>query len=139
MRVIICGPRPPLAIRTNPEALDKWYAEHAHYVGEAVVQAMGRGIVLEITEEICGKAQGFDTLGECWARREHIPVKPFPANWKKFGLGAGKIRNCEMGDYAEALIALVATPPTRGTAHMVDYMKSLGKPVYEHRLPEGVA
>lgn len=58
-----------------------------------------------ITEVVCGKAKGADTLGEAYAIANDISVKYFPADWPKYGRGAGHIRNKEMGDYAEALVA----------------------------------
>lgn len=44
---------------------------------------------------------GADGLGERWAAEHGIPVKPFPADWVKFGLSAGPIRNTDMANYLE--------------------------------------
>lgn len=82
-----------------------------------------------VNEIVSGRAPGVDTAGEVWARNHNIPVKPFPADWKKHGQNAGKIRNREMGDYADALLAFWDTV-SPGTAHMVSYMTFLGKPVH---------
>jgi len=71
-----------------------------------------------ITEVVCGKAEGADTLGEDWANASGIPVKPFPADWKKHGKAAGPIRNGEMAVYADSLIALWDTRST-GTRDMI--------------------
>ena len=60
----------------------------------------------EITEVVCGCAKGIDTLGEQWAVENSIPVKYFPADWKRYGRAAGHIRNEEMARYADALIAI---------------------------------
>lgn len=59
-----------------------------------------------ITEVVCRGARGVDTLGASWANTYGVPVKYFPANWDKYGRGAGPIRNKEMALYADALIAL---------------------------------
>jgi len=82
-----------------------------------------------ITEVVSGRAPGIDTLGERWADKHGIPVQPFPAGWTRYGKkSAGRIRNAEMGAYAEALIAIDAGTP--GTTNMIDIMKGLKKPYY---------
>ena len=71
---------------------------------------------LRITEVVCGCARGADAGGEIWARKRGIPVKRFPADWDRLGRGAGFARNCQMAEYAEALVAF---PGGNGTDHMV--------------------
>lgn len=74
-----------------------------------------------ITEVVSGKARGVDTLGEAWAKIHNIPVKPFPAEWRpkgKLDKAAGIKRNINMGNYADALIA-VWDGKSRGTEHMI--------------------
>ena len=58
-----------------------------------------------ITEVVCGMAKGADMMGLSYAKYNEIPVKRFPANWNKYGKSAGYIRNKEMAEYADALIA----------------------------------
>lgn len=82
-----------------------------------------------VTEVVCGGARGVDALGKQWAESVGVPVKMFPADWNKHGKGAGPIRNVEMGEYADALIA-IWDGQSRGTKHMVDTMLSLGKEVH---------
>lgn len=84
-----------------------------------------------ITEVVCGKARGADTFGEMWAKKMSIPVKEFPADWKNLGKAAGPIRNAQMGDYAEATIA-VWDGISRGTKHMIDYSTKKGLKVHIH-------
>lgn len=71
-----------------------------------------------ITEVVCGKATGADTLGEQWAIENNIPVIYFPANWQKYGKAAGPIRNREMAEYGECLIALW-DGNSKGTQNMI--------------------
>lgn len=80
-----------------------------------------------ITEVVCGEAIGVDKLGSSWALSKSIPVKSFPANWNKFGKRAGPIRNQEMGEYADSLIA-IWDGESSGTKHMIDVMKKMNKP-----------
>lgn len=84
----------------------------------------------EITEVVCGMAQGIDLIGKEWADRNGIPGKYFPADWKKHGMSAGPIRNMDMAKYADALI-LIWTGRSRGSRNMKGTMEGLGKPIYE--------
>lgn len=72
-----------------------------------------------------GGARGIDTLAGRWSAENGIPVKVFPAQWKKHGKAAGMIRNQEMLDAALATgekLALLAIPGPNsiGTWGMVD-------------------
>jgi hypothetical protein len=84
-----------------------------------------------ITEVVCGKARGADTFGEMWAKKMGVPVKEFPADWKNLGKAAGPIRNAQMGDYADALIA-VWDGESRGTKNMIDYATKKGLKIHIH-------
>jgi hypothetical protein len=85
--------------------------------------------VWKIGEVVSGKASGADSLGERFAASAKIPVTEFPADWNKYGNAAGPIRNKQMGDYADELLAFW-DGKSKGTKHMIDYMTSLGKPVW---------
>jgi hypothetical protein len=77
-----------------------------------------------ITEVVSGGAKGIDLIGEKWAKFFKVPVKVFPANWDKNGKAAGHIRNREMAQYADALIA-VWDGKSKGTKNMIENMKKL--------------
>ena len=79
-----------------------------------------------ITEIVCGGAAGADMLGKQWAEENNIPVKMFDAQWHMYGKSAGMIRNIEMGEYADFLIAFW-DGISPGTKHMIDYMKTHNK------------
>lgn len=81
-----------------------------------------------ISEVVCGEAKGADTLGKNWAIQNNIPVKSFPADWLHYGTAAGYIRNHQMGDYADELIAFW-DGQSKGTKDMIDYMDKLKKNV----------
>jgi len=76
-----------------------------------------------------GDDAGADRLGEQWASKHGIPVKQFPAQWRKHGHSAGYKRNETMADNADALIALW-DGKSRGTKHMIDIARRKGLPVY---------
>lgn len=82
-----------------------------------------------ITEVVSGKARGADSLGEKWANENNVPIKPFPADWDLYGKRAGYVRNSEMAEYAEGLIAFW-DGESKGTKHMIDTAKSKGLEVY---------
>jgi hypothetical protein len=84
----------------------------------------------EVTEVVCGMAYGMDQSGLDWADNYKIPVKPFPADWERYGRSAGHIRNKEMADYADALL-IVWDGSSRGSKNMKENMLKLNKPIYE--------
>lgn len=81
------------------------------------------------TEVVSGGAMGVDHEGEKWAQIMGIPVKHFPADFKKYGKAGGPIRNREMALYADALLA-IWDGKSRGTRNMVMEMRKLNKPVF---------
>lgn len=83
----------------------------------------------EITELVSGGARGVDAVGESWARRYEIPFKVFPAQWSKFKLEAGPIRNAQMAEYAEALIA-VWDGKSKGTMNMIKLARAANLKVH---------
>jgi hypothetical protein len=88
------------------------------------------GFESEITEVVCGGARGVDALGRKWAGNgNRIPVKMMNADWDGYGPAAGAIRNTEMAEYADALIALW-DGKSPGTRHMIKTAKKLNLKVY---------
>lgn len=85
---------------------------------------------LPITELVCGKARGIDTSARRWAEFNGIPIKDFPADWDRHGKAAGYIRNAEMAEYADAVVAL---PGGRGTDNMVQQAIEKGLRVVDIR------
>jgi len=76
----------------------------------------------KITEIVSGGAKGVDKSGERWAKENNIPIKLFPANWRKYGMSAGYRRNEEMVNYADGLVA-VWDNASAGTKHIIDRAK----------------
>lgn len=88
-----------------------------------------------ITEVVSGTARGVDQLGEFWAKRNNIPVKQFPADWNgKYGKSAGMMRNNQMAEYAEALIALW-DGKSKGTKQMIERARAVKLLVYVLEVP----
>jgi hypothetical protein len=76
-------------------------------------------------EIVSGTALGADTLGERYAIERGYKIRRFHADWGKYNKGAGYIRNKEMAEYADALIAFWDSS-SRGTKHMIDLAKNRG-------------
>jgi ribonuclease HI len=108
MRVVVAGSR----------------GEHDYGVVCAAIRNSG----FDISVVISGRAKGVDRLGERWAKENGVQVDPFPADWS-LGKAAGHIRNRQMLDTADALIAVWdgQSPGTRGG---IEYARSLGIPVH---------
>lgn len=70
-------------------------------------------------EIVSGGARGADKLGELYAKEHNLRLKIFPADWDKYDKRAGYIRNTEMAEYANCLIAFW-DGKSKGTAHMID-------------------
>lgn len=80
-------------------------------------------------EIVSGMAIGADSLGIQLAEDNDLVLHEFPANWDKHGNFAGYKRNMDMGRFADVLIAFW-NGESKGTKHMIEYMKSLKKPVF---------
>ncbi|AGO48572.1 GTP-binding domain [Cellulophaga phage phi18:3] len=75
-------------------------------------------------EVVSGTCKGVDLLGERYAKEKDYPVKQFPADWSK-GKSAGPIRNKQMAEYADGLIAFW-DGKSKGTKNMIDLALSKG-------------
>ena len=53
---------------------------------------------------VCGAARGADKLGERYANEHGYEVRDYPADWS-IGKSAGYLRNLEMAQNADALVA----------------------------------
>ena len=76
-------------------------------------------------EIVSGNAKGADKLGELYAKEKRYKIKQFIPDWKQHGKQAGIIRNIDMGDYANALIAFW-NGRSRGTKFMIEYAEKKG-------------
>ena len=80
----------------------------------------------EITEVVCGKAKGADSLGEKWALEKDIHVEYFIPDWETLGKRAGFVRNNNMAEYVcdsgetEGLLVAFWDEVSKGTKHMID-------------------
>lgn len=100
----------------------------------AVLLQAIKGCPFPITSVVSGCARGIDTLGEQYAQENSLKLYKFPADWSTYGKRAGYIRNAEMADNAEALLA-VWDGNSRGTKHMINtaIQKGLEVHIYMYR------
>ena len=89
-------------------------------------------------EVVCGEANGIDLCGRVWAETYSpdwtddiiaIPVKSFPADWNQYPKIAGFIRNTQMAQYADSLLA-IWDGQSNGTRHMIKSMVDQKKPFH---------
>lgn len=105
MRVLVCGSRHFQDYELLKETLDGY----------------------EFTEIIHGKARGADTLAGDYGRSNGIEVREFPADWNKYGRGAGPIRNSQMlKEGKPELVIAFRAPDSRGTQNMIDQAQKAG-------------
>jgi predicted Rossmann-fold nucleotide-binding protein len=72
---------------------------------------------------VSGGAKGADALGEKYAKDRGYPLEIFPADWQLHGKAAGPIRNKQMAENADALVAFDSGGP--GTRNMIKTAKEL--------------
>lgn len=89
-----------------------------------VVEEVMQDLDWEVTENVCGLARGVDMLGAQWAYSKKIRTVAFPADWDKYGRRAGHVRNREMAEYAEALVA-IWDGESAGTRNMISEARRL--------------
>ncbi len=82
-------------------------------------------------EVVSGMARGVDTLAILYSKEYKLKLHKFPANWELHGKKAGILRNIEMGEFSDALIAIY-DGKSKGTRQMIDWAKKNGLRVYVH-------
>ena len=82
---------------------------------------------------LSGHCNGVDLIAEEYAEIKDLSVILFPANWEKYGKAAGPIRNKEMVDEADIVIAFW-DGKSRGTKSLIDYARKSGKELCIYKL-----
>lgn len=73
-----------------------------------------------------GAKSGGDYVAELWAEARNIPVIVHYAQWDKYGKGAGFIRNVDIVDDSDRILAFW-DGRSKGTKHTLDTAKKKGK------------
>lgn len=93
-----------------------------------VFLSMEHYIPPDTTVIISGGAKGVDTLAEEYAHKKGIPVKIFRPDYKQYGKRAPLIRNKEIVNACDRLIA-IWDGKSRGTSFTIHCARSAGKEV----------
>ena len=96
-------------------------------VSRAIKSAIASGF--DVTEVVTGGARGVDSIAHRMASAGGLVTRVFPADWDVHGKAAGPIRNRQMAEYADALIA-VWDGESQGTGNMIDEAKARGLEVF---------
>lgn len=78
---------------------------------------------------VSGGCRGADALGQMYANKHLYQLEVYPAEWKKYGRGAGPKRNqymAELGDYFICFWDGVS----KGTKNMIELAKVLNKTIW---------
>jgi hypothetical protein len=84
---------------------------------------------IEITEVVCGNSRnGMDKCAREWAKENSLPVMNCGADYDTNRAFGGYMRNCELVENGDALIAVTAG--TAGTEHLIRTARAKGLPVF---------
>jgi len=84
---------------------------------------------------ISGGAPGADGLAERFAQERGLEINVIPADWQRYGRGAGPIRNKQIVESADLVIAFW-DGKSRGTRSALAHAEKVGVPVEVHH-PDG--
>lgn len=76
---------------------------------------------------ISGCAAGADIYGERFGLEHMIPIERYPAEWDKYGRGAGYIRNKQMAEISDVVLVFW-DGKSKGSKHMINLAKEMKKP-----------
>ena len=142
VRVLVCGGRWFGRLNDDPKASPQVRAaEEARVTRQRRLAFDTLDAIHRETYIACivyGCAPGADMLGKQWAEAERrhgwVGLAPFPADWEKYGKGAGPRRNKQMLDEGNPDL-VVAFPGGRGTADMIQRARAAGVRVIEVQEP----
>lgn len=120
MRILVCGGR---TYGQNSDGSEN--TKESWYLYDILEEYYSIHSDLTIIQ---GGARGADSLAKNWAVYREVLYLEFPAEWGKYGLSAGMIRNTRMLDEGHPDLIL-AFPGGRGTANMIKQGKNRNIPV----------
>lgn len=91
-----------------------------------------RAVITDVIEKpwettvISGGARGADSMAKDIANNWGLGYIEFSADWDKYGKSAGFIRNRQIVDYCDKLVAFW-DGKSKGTKHSIDLAKEQGK------------
>lgn len=88
-----------------------------------------------VAEVISGGANGVDKAAEQWAKQNKIDFLEFKPNYKIYGKRAPLVRDEEIVNYCDAIIAFW-DQQSPGTLYTLKYATKLNRPIYLHIIEE---
>ena len=98
MKILVCGGRDYRDTKFICEILDSYLNDYPYS--------------LSIIE---GGAPGADLVAQLWAERHRVPCVTIPADWRRYGLSAGPVRNQQMIDMKPDVVLAFPSGTSRGT------------------------
>lgn len=89
----------------------------------------------EVGQVVHGGAIGVDTLAEQWAKNNNIESIIFSPNYEVYGKRAPLVRDKEMVEYADYVIAFW-DGQSHNTKYIIDYCKDIGRKCIVHLIEE---
>ena len=97
-------------------------------VGSRSISVADIGIYISDEDEIVsGGAVGVDSCAAEYAKKKGLKLTVFLPQYEKYGRAAPIVRNKEIVDYAEKIIAFW-DGKSRGTLSVIKYAEKMGKP-----------
>ena len=116
-----------------------WLPDDGSVVVRRCIAGSSRFELEAVAEVVSGTARGPDTWGERFAQSQSgVELTRMPADWDTHGKRAGPIRNTEMAEYADGLLAIY-DGQSAGTQDMIDTAVDRDMPVTVIRMDrEGI-
>lgn len=83
---------------------------------------------IPIDSIVSGGARGADSLAKKYAEASGLLIVEYLPEWDKYGRRAGFIRNVQIVDNSDLVIAFW-DGISKGTGHSIDYARKIGKPL----------
>ena len=90
------------------------------------IEKIGEGCSITV---ISGHCSGVDMMGERYAKERNLGLEIFPADWKRYGRAAGPVRNKQMVEACDSVIAFWDYK-SKGTKSLISYAEKLGKEIF---------
>lgn len=88
-----------------------------------------------VAQIVSGGANGVDKLAEDWAKQNRIDFVEFKPNYKIYGKRAPLVRDEEIIDYCDVVIAFW-DKKSSGTLYTLQYATKMNRPIYLHIIEE---
>ena len=92
------------------------------------IDDLGSYLPKNVTDIVSGGAKGVDTLAREYAVKNNMVLTEFLPEYTKFGKAAPLIRNIQIVEYADEVLAFW-DGKSKGTKHVIDSCKKLSKKV----------